>query len=362
MLSFLNLKPKAFGLDISDLSLKIIKLEKKGNGLELACFGETMIQPGIVDKGEINDKKTLVKIIKQALLQVQGEKLKTRHVIASLPEEKAFLQVIKLPLMADEEAKKAVYFEAENYIPLAIKDVYLDSQIILRLPEQKQLYVLIAALPKKIVDPYIDVLKGAGLKPLSLEIESQAICWALIKNNKSLKPVLLIDLGATRTSFIIFSGSSLRFTAFCPISSQQFTAALAKGLKIDLEQAEILKIKHGVGGDKEGKQNFKILNPYLNDLADRIKKCLTYHQNYTVQEQHLLDGHQIDKVLLCGGGANLKGLIDFLSIKLNLPVEMGNPWINILAKQPQAVAGLSYQESIRYTTALGLALKGTREV
>ena len=91
MLDFLTLKPKVFGLDISDLSLKIIKLEKKGGGLTLAGFGETMIKPGIIEKGEIIDKKTLIKIIQQALSQVQGEKLKTKHVIASLPEEKAFL-------------------------------------------------------------------------------------------------------------------------------------------------------------------------------------------------------------------------------------------------------------------------------
>jgi len=31
MLEFLTLKPEAFGLDISDLSLKIVKLKKRGN-------------------------------------------------------------------------------------------------------------------------------------------------------------------------------------------------------------------------------------------------------------------------------------------------------------------------------------------
>jgi len=358
MFNFLTLKPEAFGLDISDLSLKIVKLSKKQGNLGLACFGETMIEPGIIEKGEINDEKALIKIIKESLSQTRGEKLKTKYVIASLPEEKAFLQVIKLPLMKDTEAKKAVYFEAENYIPLSIKDVYLDSQIVFKDREQKKIYVLIAALPKKIVDPYINTLKEAGLKPQSLEIESQAISRALIKNNTSSQSLLLIDLGATRTSFIIFSGSSLKFTAFCSISSQQFTAAIAQDLKIDLRQAEILKTKHGIGGDKEGKQNFKILNPYLNDLVDRIKKCLTYHQTHDIHEGYLFNGQKISKVLLCGGGANLEGLIDFFSIKLKLPVIVGNPWINILPKPPQDISGLSYRESLRYTTALGLALRG----
>ncbi len=45
MLDFLNLKPEAFGLDISDLSLKIVKLKKKGKYFSLASFGEKEIQP-----------------------------------------------------------------------------------------------------------------------------------------------------------------------------------------------------------------------------------------------------------------------------------------------------------------------------
>ena len=39
MLKFLTLKPEAFGLDISDLSLKVIQLERKREGFDLASFG-----------------------------------------------------------------------------------------------------------------------------------------------------------------------------------------------------------------------------------------------------------------------------------------------------------------------------------
>ncbi|NVM20025.1 MAG: hypothetical protein HWN80_20155, partial [Candidatus Lokiarchaeota archaeon] len=46
MLELLTLKPEAFGLDISDLSLKIIQLKKTRNFFDLVSFGETEIKPG----------------------------------------------------------------------------------------------------------------------------------------------------------------------------------------------------------------------------------------------------------------------------------------------------------------------------
>jgi len=101
MLEFLTLEPKSFGLDFSDLSLKIIKLKKKGKFLSLASWGEVKIKPGIIEEGEIKNETALVEIIKEGLNKVKGEKLKTRNVVASLPEKKAFLQVIQMPKMKE---------------------------------------------------------------------------------------------------------------------------------------------------------------------------------------------------------------------------------------------------------------------
>lgn len=376
MLELLTLKPEAFGLDISDLSLKIIKLKKRGKfllnrgaitrsgatGLCLASFGESVIKPGIIEKGEIKNEEALAKIIKRAVTEVKGETINSKYAIASLPEEKAFLQVIQLPIMKEEETKKAVYFEAENYVPMPVGKVYLDSQIIPPVVDHlDHLDVLIAALPQKTVNPYASCLKKAGLIPKVLEIESLAVARAIVKNESSPSPVFLIDLGATRTSFIIFSGHSLRFTSSVQISSQLFTEAISKTLKIDLKSAEKLKLKYGIQADKKSKKVFKALAPALADLVKQIKKYFNYYQTHASHEHLSIDGKGVRKIFLCGGGANLKGLTDFLSLELKIPTELANPWINILPEPLKEVPELPYEESLRYTTALGLALRGSRE-
>jgi len=374
MLRFLTLKPEAFGLDISDLSLKIVKLKKRGKFYKLASFGEEKIKPGIIKDGEIKDEERLAETIKAAVKNVKGEKLNTNYVVASLPEEKSFLQIIKMPKMAEDDLKSAVIYEAENHIPMPINQVYLDSQIV-SLPHNNSSHfdVLLGALPKNTVDLYVSSFKKAGLQPKVLETESLSIARALVKDETTDSPLLLIDLGETRTSFIIFVGQSLRFTSSIAVSSLVFNEIIAKNLGVSLAEAERLKIRYGLEErlelkikkektevKKEQGEIFEALVPALVDLIQQIKKHLEYHQRYLDNGSLSSKGKKVAKILLCGGGANLKGLRDLLILELKIPVEIGNPWINILPEDEKETPELSPEESLGYTTALGLALRGIK--
>jgi len=303
MPKFLSLKEETFGLDINDLSLKIVKLKKKRHGFALISFGEAKIAPGIIDGGVVKDEVALAKIIRAACGAVKGRKLKTKYAIASLPEEKSFLQVIQMPKMSREELELAVPLEAENYIPMPIDEVYLDFQVIPSIKNKdyfNHLEVLLIATPKKIVDSYVSCFKKAGLVPLALETESVAIARALVKKETNSSVLILVNLEENNTDFIVYSGNSVRFTASIPILP-------------------------------------------LEDLALQIKKYLNFYRGHSSYEYLLKDG-KTEKILLCGGGAELKGLADFMSKKLEIPVELGNP----LVKGP-----------ISFTTAIGLALRDT---
>lgn len=370
MLEYFSVKREIFGLDISDLSLKIAQIKKRGKALELVSFGETKMKPGIIKSGEIIDDNKLARTIETAIRQVKGEKIKTKYVITSLPEEKAFLQVIQMPKVSEENLSSAVVYEAENYIPIPLEKVYLDFQIVKPIQNHLNHYdILIAALPKKTVDPYVSSLKLAGLEPFALEIESLAIVRILIKNETTISPVLLIDFGATKTSFIIFSGNSLRFTSSISVSSNHFTEIIAKAMDISPEKAEDLKIKHGLTGKisnkkktnkKEERKIFEALIPALVDLTQQIRKHLEYYQTHSSHE-HLSPGNKkVSKIILCGGGSNLKGFPELLSMELKLPVEIGNPWTNISPGKTESKQ-LTNEQFLGYSTALGLALRAIKE-
>ena len=101
--------------------------------------------------------------------------------------------------------------------------------------------------------------------------------------------------------------------------------------------------------------------PALTDLIEQIKRYLSYYQTHASHEHLPPNGKGVSKIFLCGGGANLKRLTDFLSTELKIPVELGNPWINILPEPLKEVPELPFEKSLSYTTALGLALRELKE-
>ncbi len=360
MLKFLSLEKEAFGLDISDLSLKIIKLRKKGKSFSVASFAQVSIEPGIIEKGVIKNEEALAKIIQAACRNVEGQKLTTKYAVVSLPEERSFLQVIQMPKMDEDELASAVPFEAENYIPLPMSEVYLDFQAIEPIKDHlDHLDVLLVAMPKKIVNSYVSCLKKAGLIPLILEIESEAIARAMIKDEASPAPVALIDLGTNGTDFIVFAGRSVQFTHSIPVSSLQITQAISKALKVDIDKAEKIKMDYNPApgeSNPKSKKVAQVITPILEDLISQIKKYLDFYQDHASHE-HLDTTQKIEKIFLCGGGANFAGLPEFLSKQLGMPVELRDFWAGSWPKKSNNQNGKNF---LSFATALGLALRGMK--
>ncbi len=360
MLEFLSLKQSAFGLDISDLSLKIAKLEKVGDRVELVSFGEEKVPEGLVSAGEIIKEDELASTIAHFLPKVHGRPLNTTYAVVSLPEEKAFLQVVQLPLLYGKELEQAIRFEAENYIPFPMDSVYLDYQVVPPLSNHiDHTDVLLVAIPKPTVDSYVSVLLKAGLKPVALELESLSISRALFLQKTSPSTTLILDFGATRTGFVVFSGKSPRFTVSIPVSSSQLTDALMAVLRIDRNEAEKLKDQYGVAPLKEKGANAvrEALNPVLKELAGKVKQYMDYYGSHASHEHLQKENQRITHISLCGGGALLKGFPEFLSQELKVEVSVGNPWVNILSEKITHIPPLSFEDSLAYATVLGLALR-----
>ena len=362
IIKFLSLEPEAFGIDFSDLRLRIVSLSRNKKYLSLASYSEVKVPPGVISDGDVLDEEKLIISIKKAVNTVKGPKIKTKYVIASLPETKAFLQVIKVPKMTAKELKIAMPFEIENYIPITSDKTYLDYQPIYQTSEDtKTLDVLIGAMLKEVIDPYVYCLNKAGLIPKALEVESQSIARAVINNQISPFPYLIIDFGKTTTSFIVFSGQSLRFTSTIGIAADDITRAIAKDLKITFAKAESLKIKYGLEDIDNTTQN-KNVKKSVNFVVDRLmketKKYIDYYHTHSNDIPTALGGGEIKKIFLCGGGANLAGLKKFISHKAKISTDLANPWVNITDKKAKEIPQMSFGESLGYTTALGLALRG----
>ena len=365
---FSHQKPSV-GLDISDVSLKLIQLSPRAGSFRIQAYSDCSIPRDTFGKEKLKNPELIGKLIRQAIERPKFGRISTRNVVASIPETRSFVRIIQIPVMSEEEAKEAIPWEAEAYIPLPITQVYLDWVILGIAPalegavegeSGKKMNVLITASPKDYVDDLVTMLKIAGLQPRALEVESQATARSLIPPSK--ETVLIADIDTVRTSFIILENGVLQFTSSVPIAGDAFTECIAKALTVEFKEAEEIKRELGLDPNAYKGSLKRAFLPVLNSLVGEIKNTVRFFEEHANKEK------KISRLLLSGSSSKLKHLPSFLHERLaqqegehvlqstsGLRVELGNPWVNILRKSE--TPPMSREDSLSFATAIGLAMR-----
>jgi type IV pilus assembly protein PilM len=327
MLDFLSLSKEIYGLEITDTYARMMRLARRNGSLAVAAAGFLRLPEGAVQSGEIRDEKSLAAVISE-LAEKTGAAGTGCAAVVSLPEDKAFWQIIKMPRLDDDELRGAVIFEAENYIPLPLEKVYLDFEVVPSSLIENRCEVAVAALPKEIADSRVRVCDAAKLRLVAMELESQAAARSARQNANFAWPAIIIKIGDTQSSVIFCGRDSTRAVFSVPISNAYFIEKIRTATEVDDDAARKLKTDCGItttdsnlsprgGGEKE--KIFEFLLPGLVDFSQQIKKYIRYYQEH---EKSFNTGEiSFRKAIICGDGSDLKGLDDFLSLRLGIPVE-----------------------------------------
>ena len=333
-----------FGLDIGSHQIKMIKLAKSGNQYRLMALGNApSTQKGILSEAE-NDLTALVSIIKKLH---QETKINTKNVVSSLPQDQVFTQVVSLPKLSEDELISALKWEAEQYVPIPLSEVTLTHQIIGGTTEKgkEKIEVLLAAAPNRLIDRMMTILKTAGFNLVSLELEIMAVARSLIPSN--VETTMVIDLGAKATDIAVIDNGQVIFVRSLATAGEALTRAVASGLGLDINQAEAYKKAYGADpGKLEGKM-LEAITPVIDVVVTEIEKTIQFHQ--------LEKNKKINRVILTGGTASLPAIASLMVKKINLEIQLGDPFVqiirdNLLKKIPQ-------QEIPSYAIAAGLAMK-----
>ncbi len=173
--------------------------------------------------------------------------------------------------------------------------------------------------------------------------------------------VVLVDIGGSTTSIIVFDEGDLQHVAVLPIGSINITNDLAIGLKTEISIAEEIKLKHAsvlkreakditVIHDKE-KLTFNtedidmIVEARLEEIFELVNKELK-----SIGRAAKLPGG----VMLSGGGATMNGIVEYAKDALQLPARVvsldGFGGVADALKNPA------------YSTALGLMMADLEDV
>jgi len=336
----------SIGLDIGSTSIKVVELSKRGNDYMLKSAGAVGYSGPEID-ANFTDEKAIANMVAVIKKLFKDAKISSKDVSISLPETQVFTRILPFPMLNDQEIASAVKWEAEEYIPIPLKDAIMEHQIIDRREDTKppQVLVLLVASLRSLVEKYVEILEKADLNVVSVETELMSMVRCLAPVDKS---ALLIDFGAKSTNIAVSNNGQLYFTRSIPTAGAAFTRAVSQALGANAAQAEEYKKTYGLDERQlEGKVG-KALLPIIKVVSQEIKKAIHYYQLN-------LKGNSPSTVIISGGSAGMPGLAPALTNLLGLEVTVGSPFSKIQV-DPTAAQSLANYAPL-YSVAVGLALR-----
>lgn len=277
---------------------------------------------------------------------VSKAKIEDENCAISLIESQVVSRLIQLPNLTDKELSAAISWEAEQYIPLPLKDVNLQYKVVKRGEgANSKMDVLLTAAPKRVIEKYLNVVRNAGLRVVSMETESAALARALVLPSEP--TTIITSLGALSTELIVASSGNVLFTRSIATGGATLTKAIMTEFNLPQNQAEEYKQTYGILEDKLGGKVAAVLKPVLDIVISEVLKAVEFVHTH-------VEDSQVARVIIVGGGAYLPGFSEFLVTRTNLEVLLGDPWANF-AKEG-VITELAGQGSF-YGVATGLALR-----
>lgn len=332
-------KPKSFlGVDIGSNGIKLVELMKKDKHTHLFtyAFSDQNLLSGKGD-GSFLEVEQTANLLKKMCLKA---KTRSKIVLASLPASQIYSAVFSLPKLKKEESKSFIKRQIEKLIPVPATEVVIDWRIIKRNDSEQ---VFFTAAPKKLIASYTEIFKKAGLTLISLESESLAIIASLIGKDPS--PILLIDMGAAQTDFVLVEfGVPVLFHSL-KIGGLIFTEAIMKSMGLTEKEAEQVK------RDLKSDSGFpEIFESALSPIVESIKDTFELYSKQREEREA-----KSDKIILSGGSSLLPNLDSRLEQRFNMKVYLGDPWARVI--YPEELKPVLDSIGPRFAASLGLVLK-----
>lgn len=331
------------GIDIGAASVKLVELApvgKKWKMLTAASMpsGEGGIVPGASNLAAYS--VAIARVIKEA-------GIKSKRVVAALPEEQISTHVVEMPMMSDAELDQALQWQVEQYIPIPLDKAVWSYEVVSRnVPGSGGMEVLVVAAAKSLVDAYTSVLEQAGLEVVALESELMATARAELDVATGL--AVIVDIGARSTDVGLVRAGQLIFARTIATAGDAFTRAIESTLGLEKSVAEQYKNAYGFSASHLEGKLMDAMKPVLQIIASEIRKTIDFYV-----AKHV--GEAVRVVTLSGGVAALPDVVSILSGLIGLEVEVGNPFGNVILDDVQKKALLGNEPF--YAVAVGLAMR-----
>ena len=339
------------GLDITTSSIKLIELAKVGDGYRVEAYAAEATPQNAVTEQAIVDAQAVAEAVRRC---IKRSGTRVREVAIAISGDAAITKVIQMPRnLRQAELEAQVEMQADQYIPFPMEEVSYDFEVIGpsdKEPDSND--VLLVATRSENVEQLQTVVNASGLTPKIVDVEAFALENACRLMTHQMPDggvdrfVAVVDFGATSTTFSVLRNLKVVYTRDFAFGGQQLTEEIMRVYNMSLEEAGRAKKEGGLPADYQS----EVLDPFIDDMTQQVSRSLQFYLASASGRE------QPEKILVCGGCANIPGAAEMIASRVGIPAEKGDP-LGQMKLSSRARAQAVQRDATALLTACGLALR-----
>ena len=339
------------GLDITTSSIKLIELSMSGGQYRVESYAAEATPQNAINEKAIVDADAVGEAIGRAVKRAGAA---SREVAIAISGDAAITKVIQMPRsLKESELEAQVELQADQYIPFPMDEVAYDFEVLgASEKDPEAIDVLLVATRSENVEQRKAAVQAAGLTTRIVDVEAFALENACRLMTHQMpdggidRAIAVVDFGASSTTFSILRNLKVVYTRDFAFGGTQLTEDIMRTYGLSLEEAGRAKKEGGLPGNYQS----EVLDPFIDDMTQQVSRSLQFY---------LASGSgrdQPEKILICGGCANVPGVADVIASRVGIAAEKGDP-LGQMKLSSRARAQAVQRDATALLTACGLALR-----
>lgn len=296
------------GLVFNDQYIKLLKIKRSSSHYEVEHFNLIDLPEGLIKDLELKDSIAVAAILKEI---ISDSGLHTTDVVLSISRSSAIVKTINVDSRLHvDEIESRVWLEADKLFPSLIGDIYLDFAINGPLShDATQLEVLIVACRKNQLNPYLDMIKLAGLNVKVVDVNYYAYERALLlmtKHAPDVKTIAFFNLNFRLMDLLVVHENKLVYTH-----------------ELAYDGHHLLKLRDV--------KTTEPTNDFLEMSQDILKNSIGLHLKHTLQFFYSSKPNiRIDRIILGGDvPGTVPGVVNYIKQETGKEVVLADPFVDM---------------------------------
>lgn len=306
--SYYIFSKRILGIDIGKTHVNGTQLYLKGKNIVLEKFIEIPLEAG--------NGNNYAERVGTALKILMAQVDRYDEIHTALSSSLIITKELRLPFIGHDKIALVVEFEVEPLLPFSVNDAVVDFIITKENLEEKSSEILVAAVQKIHIAQHLQLFEQIGLNPDVITIDLFAL-YGLYKQLPSYEVtkkqnVALLDLGSHTTRIAYLEQGQLRFIRSLPKGIATIAKTVSESLNMQPNEAMETIIRFGLE---------RYDTPRYTEAISSAITQFWHDIGFTLSTFSGSDTRPLERILVFGGGAEIKGLTTFVGNLLNISCE-----------------------------------------